>query len=182
MSRLIRATELMGLPVVTLDTAAAAGEVRDVLFDPARSRVVAFTVRGRGLLSPALIGLLPTGAVRAIGRDALLIPSDAALVRERAGMAAALENQVEVLGKEVVTDQGGTLGSVVDVVLEVEGGDAIVVGCEVQQGDHRVILQLPAGTPMSADALMVPAAAEPYAATGLAGFRDVLTRARKVHA
>jgi hypothetical protein len=29
-----RATELMGLPVVTLDTAAAVGEVRDVLFDP----------------------------------------------------------------------------------------------------------------------------------------------------
>jgi uncharacterized protein YrrD len=172
----------MGLPVVTLDTAAAAGEVRDVLFDPARSRVVAFTVRGRGLLSPPLIGLLPTSAVRAIGRDALLIPTDAVLVREREGMAAALDDQVEVLGKEVVTDQGGTLGNVVDVVLEVEAGDAIVVGCEIQQGDHRVILPLPAGTPLSADALMVPAAAEPYAANGLAGFRDVLSRARKVHA
>lgn len=171
------------MPVVTLDTAAAAGEVRDVLFDPARSRVVAFTVRGRGLLSPPLIGLLPTAAVRAIGRDALMIPSDSVLLREREGMATALEDQVEVLGKEVVTDQGGALGSVVDVVLEVEAGDAIVVGCEIEQGkDHRVILPLPAGTPLSAGALMVPAAAEPYAANGLAGFRDVLVRARKVHA
>src|SRR4051812_4137990 len=126
MPRLARATELMGLRVVTLDTAAAVGEVRDVLFDPARSRVVAFTIRGRGLLSPPLIGLLPTGSVSSIGRDAVMISHEMALVRQRDGMATALDDQIEVLGKEVVTDAGGTLGAVIDVVLEVERGDAVV--------------------------------------------------------
>jgi uncharacterized protein YrrD len=183
MTRLVRATELMGLPVVTLDRAAAIGEVRDVLFDPARSRVVAFTVRGRGLLSPPLIGLLPAAAIASIGRDAVMTGSADALLREREGMAAALDNQVEVLGKEVVTDAGGTLGNVLDVVLEVDGGEAVVVGAEIDRpNEARVILPLPAGTPLSANALIVPAATEPYAANGLAGFREVLSRARKTRA
>jgi uncharacterized protein YrrD len=169
----------MGLPVVTLDTAAAIGEVRDVLFDAQRSRVVAFTIRGRGLLSPPLIGLLQTGSVSSIGRDAVMIAQADALVRHRDGMATALDDQIEVLGKEVVTDGGGTLGSVIDVVLEVEGGDAIVVGCEIERaGDTRVILPLPTGVPVSNDALVVPASAEPLAANGLSGFREVLARAR----
>lgn len=182
MTRLARATELMGLPVVTLDRAAAVGEIRDVLFDPSRSRVVALTVRGRGLLSPPLIGLLPASAVRAIGRDAVMIGSDDALVREREGMASALDDQVEVLGKEVVTDAGATLGVVVDVVLEIQGGEAVVVGCEVERtAEQRVILPLPAGMSLTADTLVVPAALEPYAANGLSGFRDVLARARRSH-
>jgi uncharacterized protein YrrD len=183
MTRLVRATELMGLPIVTLDTAAAIGEVRDVLFDPARSRVVAYTVRGRGLLSPPLIGLLPVSAVASIGHDAVMTTSEAAILREREGMSAALDNQIEVLGKEVVSDNGEALGNVLDVVLEMEGGDAVVVGAEIDRpAEGRVILPLPAGIPLSPDALIVPAIAEPYAANGLAGFRDVLSRARSARA
>jgi hypothetical protein len=136
-------------------------------------------VRGRGLLSPPLIGLLPTSVVASIGRDALMISTAESLVHEREGMAAALEDQIEVLGKEVVSDAGAALGTVLDVILEVEGTEAIVVGCEIDQpGEGRVILPLPEGTPLSAEALIVPAAAEPYAANGLAGFREVLIRAR----
>src|SRR6185436_15188377 len=120
----------MGLPVVTLYTAAAIGDVGDVLFDPARSRVVALTVRGRGLLSPPLLGLVPSGSVSSIGRDAVMVASADSLVRQRDGMSSAVDDQIEVLGKEVVTDGGGTLGSVVDVVLEVDHGAATVVGAE----------------------------------------------------
>jgi uncharacterized protein YrrD len=179
MTRLVRATELMGLPVVTLDKAATVGEVRDVFFDPARSRVVALTVRGRGLLSPALIGLLPTGSVRSIGRDAVMIDTADSLVGHREGMSSAVDDQIEVIGKRVVTDNGGALGSVIDVVLEVDGGDAIVVGAEIERsGEGRVILPLPAGIPVSSDALVVPAASEPLAANGLGGFREVLARSR----
>jgi uncharacterized protein YrrD len=178
-TRLVRATEVIGLPVVTLDTAVAVGEVRDVLFDPSRSRVVAFTVRGRGLLSPPLLGLLPGAAVAAIGRDAVMIGTADAILHERSGMASTLDDQIDVLGKQVVSDGGGTLGNVLDVVLEVEGGEATVVGAEIERdGEAAVIVPLPSGTPVSTEALVVPAAAEPYAANGLGGFRDVLTRAR----
>ena len=179
MTRLVRATELMGLPIVTLDTAAAIGEVRDVLFDPARSRVVALTVRGRGLLSPPLLGLLPTGSVSSIGRDAVMVATAESLVRQRDGMSSAVDEQIEVLGKEVVTDGGGMLGNVIDVVLEVDRGEAAVVGAEIERaGESRVIVPLPSGVPVSSEALIVPVAAEPLAANGLGGFREVLARWR----
>ena len=85
-----------------------------------------------------------------------------------------------MFGKEVVTDGGDALGQVVDVVVEVERGEAIVVGCEVSRaGEGRLILPLPSGIPVLREALIVPAAAEPYAATGLGGFREVLARARR---
>ena len=35
--------------------------------------------------------------------------------------------------------------------------------------------------PVMADALIVPAGTEPYAANGLGGFREVLSRARNGH-
>ena len=94
-------------------------------------------------------------------------------------MSSAVDDQIEVIGKQVVTDNGGAIGSVIDVVLEVDGGEAIVVGAEVERsGERRVIVPLPAGIPVSSDALVVPAASEPLAANGLGGFREVLERSR----
>ncbi|MDP8903939.1 MAG: PRC-barrel domain-containing protein [Chloroflexota bacterium] len=179
MTRLCRAGEVMGLPVVTLDTASAVGEVRDILFDPTRAKVIGFTLRGRGLLSPPLTGLLPIDVVRSIGQGALMIASESGLVGEREGMTDALQKQIEVIGKEVVNDAGEALGEVIDVILEIDGPTASVVGYEVGSGDWRVIVPLPEGIPVSDKALVVPAAAEPYIAQGLSGFRETLERARR---
>ena len=85
MTRLVRATELMGLPVVTLDKAAAVGEVRDVFFDPSTfASCGADRARPRAF-SPALLGLLPTGSVRSIGRDAVMIDTADSLLGHREG-------------------------------------------------------------------------------------------------
>jgi uncharacterized protein YrrD len=177
-TRLCRAEEVMSLPIVTLDTATAIGEVRDVLFDPTRSKVIGFTVRGRGLLSSPLVGLLPIESVRAIGRDAVMISSESGVVSQREGMNDALEQQVEVIGKEVVHDGGESVGEVIDVILEIDGASASVVGYEVGSGDWRVIVPLTASAPVSEAALILPKGAEPYMANGLAGFRESLERAR----
>ena len=178
MSRLCRAHEVMSLPIVTLDTATAVGEVRDVLFDPSRSKVIGFTVRGRGLLSSPLIGLLPVDNVGAIGHDAVMITSTAGVVSQREGMDAAVAQQVDVIGREVVSDTGARLGEVVDVILEVDRGEAEVVGYEIEAETGRFIVPLGQSLPLSGDALMVPADAEQYTANGLHGFREALDRAR----
>lgn len=180
MSRLCRAHEVMGLPVVTLDTGTAIGEVRDVLFDPSRSKVIGFTVRGRGLLSPPLVGLLPVETIRAIGRDAVMITSETGVVDGRDGLDSAVDQQVEVIGREVVNDAGATLGEVVDVILEVERADAEVVGYEIEGDGRRFIVPLGTSAPLSDDALMVPADVEQYGANGLHGFRETLDRARQI--
>lgn len=180
MSRLARAGELIGMPIVTLEGATTVGEVKDVLVDPGRSRIIGFTVRGHGLLSSPLIGILPGESVHAIGRDALMIAAESSIVRERAGMAGTLADQQEVVGKEVVTRGGASLGTINDVVLEIEGGSAQVVGYEISRNDgHSVIVAVPVGVPLSGEALLLPDETEQQAAAnGLAGFRDVLERAR----
>lgn len=178
MSRLARASELIGLPIVTLDGATVVGEIKDVLVDPASSRTVGFTVRGQGLLSSPLVGLLPAEQIHAIGRDALMVESDAAVVRQREGMDATLADQQEVVGKEVVTSSGASLGTINDVVLEIDGPDATLVGYEIDRAGHPVIVPVPQSVPLSGEALLLPDDVEGRAANGLAGFRDMLERTR----
>jgi uncharacterized protein YrrD len=178
-TRLARAAELIGLPVVALDTASAVGEVRDVLVDPERSRVIGFTVRGQGLLSPALLGILTGEHVRAIGRDALMVGSDDDVLRQRQGMGSALRDKPELVGREVVTRSGASLGTVSDVVVEVEGPVADVVGYEIDRPDGQtVIVPVRESAPLSTEALLVPDEVERDAVRGLAGFREVLDSSR----
>ena len=180
MSRIARAAEIIGRQVVTLDTATAVAEVRDVLFDPDRARVIGFTLRGRGLLSPPLLGILPIEWVRSIGRDAVMIESETAIVRDRDGMARAVGDQQEVIGKEAVTETGASLGTISDVVVEVEGSSASVIGYEIEHdGGQRVIVTVEGGVPISADALIVPTQAEHHTTTGLAALRESLDSERE---
>jgi uncharacterized protein YrrD len=179
-TRIIRAAELIGRAVITLDTATAVAEIRDVLFDPERSRVIGFTLRGRGLLSPPLLGILPTEWVRSIGRDAVMIQSATSVVSDREGMAAAVGEQQEVVGKEVVTDAGVSLGEVSDIVLELDGGTATVVGYEVERaGRPQLIIPADGRVQMSVEAIVLPAEAEQRAVTGLGAFRAGLERERR---
>lgn len=182
MNRLARASDLIGMPVVALDSATTAGEIKDVLVDPARSLVVGFTVRGQGLLSSPLLGMLPREHVHAIGRDALMVPTADGVVAEREGMTTLLEGQQDVVGKEVVTQSGTSLGTVNDVVLEIDEAAANVVGYEIDRPDgHTVIVPITHGTPLSGEALLVPDDVEQGAANGLNGFRDALDRLRMNH-
>ncbi|HSH21881.1 MAG TPA: PRC-barrel domain-containing protein [Candidatus Caenarcaniphilales bacterium] len=181
MSRVIRAAELIGRPVITLDTATGIGEVRDVLFDPLRSRVVGFTLRGRGLLASPLLGILPIEWVQSIGRDAVMVASDTSLVRDRDGMQAVVGQQEEVVGKEVVNEGGASLGTVSDLVLEVDGPSARVVGYEINRPDRRqLIVPVSGRVPVSGNALVLPSDAEHGAATGLTAFRESLERRGEV--
>lgn len=177
MSRVVRATDLIGRAVVTLDRAVAVGEVRDVLFDPERSRIVGFTLRGLGLLSAPLLGILPGEWVRSIGRDAVMIDSESSVVSDRDGMQAAVGDQQEVIGREVVTDAGTSLGKVSDIVIEIEGPSGRVVGYEIERPDGpQILVPVTGGVPVSGDALVLPADAEQHAANGLSSFREMLER------
>ena len=179
MTSIGRAAELIGRPVITLEGAVAVGEIKDVLVDPQRSLVIGFTLRGRGMLAPPLVGFMTSEAVRSIGRDAVMIGSEADVLAQREGLEAMVGDQQEVIGKEAVTQRGASLGSVIDVLLEMNGRWATVVGYEVEPTDgQRMLIPVAGRVSISAEALIMPADAEAYAANGLAGFRQALTRVR----
>ena len=77
--RAARATDLLGQPVVTLGGDDLA-EIRDVVYDSERGSMLGFTLNKRGWFGGRLKERLPVDAVHAIGRDAVMVASDADLV------------------------------------------------------------------------------------------------------
>ena len=174
MSLLVRATELVKRPVVTLAGEDVA-QIKDVLYDAVSGSVSGFTLNGRGIFAGPLKQALPMTGVTAVGRDAVMI-TGADVFAGRAEVADAGDvRDRNVLGNRVVTDTGTDLGTVVDVILQV-GAVTDVAGYEIEAGQalsaagQRVLLPLPDALAVSGEALIVPARATDFVAHDLAGF------------
>ena len=85
-----------------------------------------------------------------------------------------------VLGSRVLTDAGTDLGSVVDVIVqvddEVEAQGCDVVGYEVEASENlgthgtRVLIPLPDTLAVSGEHLIVPSSAQDFVSHDIAGF------------
>ncbi len=73
------ASQINGLPVVTVPGGDDVAEVRDVIYDPEAGRVVGLTLNKRGLLAGRRKEVRPADAIHAIGRDAVMILDDSSL-------------------------------------------------------------------------------------------------------
>lgn len=174
MTALMRATQLLGLPVVTLAGEDVA-QVKDVVYAEASHEVAGFTLAGRGVLAGPLGQALPWSGVHAVGRDAVMISGVNVFTdRDKVAVRAELRDR-DTLGDTVMTDTGTALGTVTDVILEV-GSSAEVVGYEISAGaalppaGRRTFLPVPATAAVSGEALIVPEAVTAFVADDLAGF------------
>jgi uncharacterized protein YrrD len=174
-SVLVRAGELPGRPVVTLAGDRAA-EIKDVVFDIDAGRVEGFTLNNPGLFSRSRHDALPWPAVHALGPDAVMIADESAFVAADSLAPKRERRSGNVLADQVLTDTGTELGTVVDVVLEVSGGEAEVVGYEIVAGENlpnagrAVLIPVPAALAISGEKLIVPASATEFVSDDLAGF------------
>jgi uncharacterized protein YrrD len=175
---LMRAHEITGRPVVTLDTAEAVAEVKDVVFSHASATVVGFTLNKRGFLGSPMKDVLPWSRTASLGRDAVMVASADAIGADDPLMAEASgSGDRDVVGATVMTDGGSALGTVRDLVLEVGDGRACVVGFEihgpgVERDKDAATLLIPVDDTIavSGETLMVPAAAKDFVRDDLAGF------------
>lgn len=181
---LMRATGLVGMPVVTTTTGEAIAETRDVIYVPDLGRIVGFTLNKRGRLAGRLKQPLAMDDVHAIGRDAVMV-RDAAALDTPSGADAAKESRGRnVIGNAVLTDGGKQLGIVRDLVIEMSQGASIgdVIGYELE-GDPALqrhegapmLLPLPSTLAVSGDVLMVPADVEEFIRDDLAGFGSAVS-------
>ncbi len=174
LNRVVRATELLGEPVVTLAGDDLA-EIRDVVYDSERGSILGFTLNKRGWFGGRLKERLPVDSVHAIGRDAVMVASDADLVDAAAAPSemAAPPPQRDVIGAAVLTDEGTKLGEVTDVIVAL-GHGAHAVGYEVRNDTddpkHARYIPLPEQMAVSGDALVVPRAVDAFVRDDLAGF------------
>ena len=174
----MRAREITGRPVVSIDAADALGEVKDVVISHASASVVGFTLNKRGFLGSPLKEVLPWGRLRALGRDALMVDDAGALAADDPAIeeAVAEGRDRDVIGATVMTDAGTALGTVVDVIIEVDATARIVGfevhGPDVERAKDAATLLIPVGDTIavSGSTLMVPAAVEGFVRDDLSGF------------
>ncbi len=180
-SVLMRSSEITKRVVVTF-----AGEdiaqVKDIIYAANGGQVGGFTLNGRGFLAGPLKTSLAWASVAALGPDAVMIESDSVLTSTEEVLAstgtAGDGQHGDILGSDVLTDDGSNLGRVVDVIIDVTGvhGDqADVVGYEIAPDPkmgaaERLLIPLPDTLAASGEHLIVPAAVRNFVSHDLAGF------------
>ena len=118
----MRATSLVGLPVVTTTTGEDIAETRDVIYVPDQGRVAGFTLNKRGRLAGRMKNVLAMEQVHAVGRDAVMVRDAAALDAPEGEAAAQDAKGRNVIGNRVLTDAGKELGVVRDLIVEMNRG------------------------------------------------------------
>jgi sporulation protein YlmC with PRC-barrel domain len=184
----MRASDIAKHPVVTYAGEDVA-QLKDIVFSAGGGAVGGFTLAGRGRFSGPSKQALPWTSVAALGADAVMIVSDAALVPTQSVLddaAASGGSGGDVLGSQVLTDTGVELGTVIDVVLQV--GDSSeqcdVVGYEIEAAEAlktrgtTLLIPLPDTLAASGEHLIVPASAEEFVADDLSGFGAAVTAFR----
>lgn len=171
MTLLMTASAINGLPVVTVRGGEDVAEVRDVIYDPAAGRLVGLTLNKRGFLAGRLREVLTDEAIHAIGRHAVMVTDSSSLVApeaapEEVGRPATDRN---VLGNDVLTEGGVSLGTVRDLALVV-GSSGEVVGYQIEKsGGGQAYIPLPAQLAVSGAALIVPDVTEDFVLDDLVG-------------
>lgn len=168
---LMRASEVVGLPVVTIDGGEDAAEIKDVVYDGSQHHLIGFTLNKRGWFRGSLKSTLDADNVSGIGTHAVMVPGEDCITAKgdgREGLAAP-KAQHDVIGNDVVSSSGAVLGKVIDVIIET-GEAPKAVGYEVQTDDGSVFVPSSAQMGLSAENLIVPAEAEEFTRNDLVGF------------
>jgi len=172
---LLRGTDLVGRPVVSIASGDDLAEVKDVIFDATQGTITGFTLRKRGFLGRRLKDILPVGGVASVGTHAVMVEDDGALTHpDDAPDDTTIDGSRDVLDDLVITESGRALGTVRDVI--VTGGPAprvvgfVIAGGSVGDG----FIPLGAKRGVSGSALIVPDDYEGRIRSDLTGFAAVL--------
>lgn len=158
MKLLMTGSQIARLPVVTIEGGDDVAEVRDIVYGPDAGRIVGLTLNKRGFFSGRLREVLPAQAIHAIGRDAVMILNESQLADaddapEDVGHPDASRN---VIGDDVLTEGGESLGTVRDLVV-LAGSTGEVVGYQIDKTERGVgYIPLPVQLSISGSALIVP--------------------------
>jgi len=171
MKLLMTASQIRGLPVVTVRSGEDVAEVRDVIYDPEAGRLVGLSLNQRGFLAGRRHEVLPAEAIHAIGQDAMMVIDESSLIAPADAPEDVAHPATErnVLGDDVLTEGGTSLGKVTDLVLLV-GSTGEVVGYQIDKaGGGQGYIPLPAQLAVSGDALVVPNITEEFVEDDLVG-------------
>lgn len=117
-----KASELIGLPVVTFNRGTKIYDVEDMILDPQRRQVLALVVEDKVMFHSAKA--LPFGRIQALGPNAIIIADGKAIIDvDRDPVLRGLDNKQVIRGLRVLTDDGRKLGEVSDMLVDGKTGE-----------------------------------------------------------
>ncbi len=127
-----RGTDLIGKIVVAYNTGERIERIQDLIFDQQSDRLLGLLVDDGSLFRSARV--IPFAQVQAIGLNAVIVPSKAAVVKiKKAPEIRAIVKRNNVLkGTRILTTNGRDLGTMIDLYFDEQTG--VVEGYEVSGG------------------------------------------------
>jgi len=131
---MVRASDLLGLPVVDLVQAEKLGKVEEIVVDPDARRLCAFVIKDGRIRRRNRA--LPAQRVYAIGPEALTLETVTGAPDE--ADVAALPTLGELAGRKVLSRHGKLLGSVSDILIDEDSGQIIGYALDVPHAQSGV--------------------------------------------
>lgn len=173
MTKLMRARDLIGLPVVSIASGEDIAEVRDVVYDGEQHQLIGFTLNKRGFLGGRLHAVLVAASVVGLGIDAVTVADESAIGKDEGSPEELLhpERARAVIGNRVLSSDGTDLGRVVSVILRT-GVQPQAVGYEFAQSDSSDTAFAPISAQMalSGENLLLPIESTEFFKNDLVGF------------
>jgi uncharacterized protein YrrD len=129
----IKATQLLKLPVISVDDGSQAGTVSEVLYNPQHNKVDGLLVSGGGMFSGDKI--LLSEHISSIGEDAVMVASGESLIEKKDApeqVQQTVQSNTFLTKTTVLAENGEELGSISDVAFTLPSGT--VTQLEVSQG------------------------------------------------
>jgi uncharacterized protein YrrD len=119
-----RASQLIGMPIITFDSGRRLGQVEDLLVDPARNQVLALLLPKQGLLGATKV--VAFGYIKAIGQNAIVVPNHGVAkdVRDIPALKAVFDGKV-IRGMRVYSENGNRLGTIGDMLIDDHTGEIL---------------------------------------------------------
>lgn len=155
-----KAKDVIGLPVIAVDSGKQVGQVRDLRFG-SDWRLRDIVLEAKSWFSPGLA--IHSDRIVGVGDDAVTVDANTALPLQDDPLArTCTDGRARLLGLPVVTANGRRLGIIEDVYFQPNLGKQIVC-CEISEGfisdlqEGRKLLPIPEEAILGEDAIIVPA-------------------------
>ena len=127
-----KGSDILGKPIVAYDSGNKFGCVKDLIFDQDSNQLLALLIGEGGWFSDTLV--IPFQGIQAIGSDAVIVPSEDAVLRARKlpEIKQILERNNILKGTHIMTTDGRDLGGMVDLYFDEQTG--VIEGYEVSGG------------------------------------------------
>lgn len=124
-------SDVLGLPVVCVDSGKKAGTIKDIVFCPKDKEVKSFLLEHKGLELKKKVILLKD--LLSLGNDAAIISDSGCISKfERSSDLVEQKDEGFLLGLHIFTKAGNELGIIKDVIFDWETGR--IEGFEISDG------------------------------------------------